>query len=86
VTSSANGQAGAGTSSLGSISQLLSPRGSGAGSSVARSGRRLERPVRADSGAGAVRAVGQSAFGSPVFQRRALFTVTDSSILSVTPR
>jgi HlyD family secretion protein len=77
-----SGQAGAGTSSLGSISQLLSAATSGSGSSALGSG--STGGSGAGSGGSSVSGGTVISVGSPVSSGGALFTVTDASTLSVT--
>jgi multidrug efflux pump subunit AcrA (membrane-fusion protein) len=78
-----SGQASAGTSSLGSLSQLLSAAGSGSGSSALGSGTTGNSSA---GGSGSAAGSGGTVIsvGSPVSSGGALFTVTDASSLSVT--
>jgi multidrug efflux pump subunit AcrA (membrane-fusion protein) len=79
-----SGQAGAGGSSLGSLSQLLSAAGSGSGSSSALGS--SSSGGSGSTGSGSTAGSGGSVIGvgSPVSSGGALFTVTDASSLSVT--
>ncbi len=86
VVTLGNGQASAGTSSLGSLSQLLSAAGSGSGSGGAASalGSAAAGALGGSGGSSADSGGSIISAGSPVHGGGTLFTVTDASTLSVT--